>query len=259
MSVSVDQIRRDFNAKAFGKTVMSGKFFNHAVKNDTLSAEVGYPVYTSKVFIKIKTQGRRDTTSRVATDADKEIFQEAWEEFRKLQDEGMLAPLQILPGFSDTNAAVLNELGIKSAEELAAYTGDLYTYEQHVMRHAAQAMEAFWETYQPPEKSDVRIPENDNRNRPGNGQALRASASFSNPSRPPSAERDRPAGERLGVYLNERGEIEAIEGHGTGGPDFQEKESQQQEEKIPPEVTYTYHESGTQFEPPENPLEGLVG
>lgn len=208
MSVSIDQIRQEFNRQAFGKPVLFGEFFHYAVEDKAMSKRTGFPMYNTKVFVRIKTQGRKDTTVRLATEEDKAMFKEQWQKFEERQELGALTPLNTLPGYTVEAEFTLKDLGVKSAEELAEYDGELPTYEMNVMRDAAQHLQSFWIRYTPPEKHDVTIPESRNHHGPDDGQEVREGHYLEMATRNSAPQREN----GIGVFLDEEGNVAGFGG-----------------------------------------------
>ena len=210
MSTALSEVAKAFNKKAFTKPVFSGRFFMHPTLDQEKTDRYRVNVYTSKLFIEIKTQGRKNTTTRQASKEDKEMFFEALEAFEKDQTNSGI-PLRSLSGWTTDNESTLNTLDIMSVENLVEYDGILPWYELRVMRDSAIYLTDCLLKYSPPSKmenEDVRpksIPVHRALEASRNGQDVRGSSHQ-------QAQVGGEAAQRIGVYLNEGGEIEKTEG-----------------------------------------------
>lgn len=263
MNATVDQIRQEFDKKAFGQQVMFGAFFEHPIKDEAASRNAGFPVFRSRVFVRIKTKGRQDTTARLATDEDKEVFSTAWEKFSRVATEGHRTPLQSLPFYTTNLGETLKALGINDAEELAQYDGELpRCYELLAMKDAAECLMRFWMQYEPLEKTDGKgkIPDYHDCGRPQNGSQIRAGAGQPVPG-------GNQAAENIRVIRDGNGNVVGVEHEEDREKTQHEKAlealqvSQPQEMRPPPapEPVDVSAYLQAQFEPPTDPLEGLAG
>lgn len=210
MNTAASEVTKAFNEKAFTKPVFSGRFFMHPTLDQEKTDRYGVSVYTSKLFIEIRTQGRKNTTTRQATEEDQEMFFEALDAFNEEQTNSGI-PLRSLSGWNTDNEITLNTLGIKSVEALVEYNGILPWYELRVMRDSAIYLSECLLKYSPPpkmENEDVRpkgIPVHRALEASRNGQDVRNSPHQ-------QAQGGIESSQRIGVYLDEGGQIEKTEG-----------------------------------------------
>jgi hypothetical protein len=243
METAPSTIMQAFNAAAYSKPTFMGEFFSHCTIDQGETQRFGVNVYQSKTYIRIKTKGRKDNTVRVATDEDKALFKEAWAKFESnRQDSGI--PLVALPGWSATNEATLADLGIKTVEQLLVYTERLAWHTLRVMQHAGLYLMNGLAEYIPPEEEpddaaqrpqEQEVPLRNNVEAPGYGQGLRENT-------PLPHQNGGQAQSRVGVSLDEKGEVISIEGR--------QEESRQEEivqEKVVPSPWAN-----------ADPLEGMV-
>ena len=112
MSTAASDVARAFQAKAYSKPTFMGRFFMHPTLDQEKSKRYGINVYNSHLFIEIKTKGRKNTTTRRATEEDRAMFYEALERFNQSQNDTGI-PLRALAGWSTDNERSLNDIGIK--------------------------------------------------------------------------------------------------------------------------------------------------
>lgn len=117
-----EQIRTEIfggprNAKA--------RFYWHAVKDETETERLGYPVYRDVEYVLVVLTGGSEAKSEDfsyrVTDEHRESFKEAYQAFREA-DGKRVTPLTIMPEYMPSLGAALADLGIRSVEALADAT-----------------------------------------------------------------------------------------------------------------------------------------
>jgi len=146
-------VQRAFEEKAFGKQVIVPRFFEHARKDSRLSTGYGINIYTSSTYVEIKTKGRKDTTTRRATEDDKALFSHHYSRYAATMDSNSI-PMEALAGYSMANQFILRDLDITTVEELAEHKDTLPLASLKLMQHCAVEMVNFASMYQPPNFSD---------------------------------------------------------------------------------------------------------
>ena len=92
-------------------------FFYDAEKDIKASEEQGAPVYIEKVMVTLQVSGDRDRITYEATPEHKKRFAREWAYFQE-HSTAPVIPLEALPQMRAPIRRALNELGIKSVDDL---------------------------------------------------------------------------------------------------------------------------------------------
>ena len=207
------KMQQAFEEKAFGKPILVPEFFDHATINSRATTGYGMNVYISATYIKIKTQGRKDTTVRKATEEDIALFHEHYAKYQE-RIKFSTIPMEGLAGYSKANSFTLRDLGVTSTEELAEFTGKLPTAELKLMKHCAEYMVVGMSEYEPPVFHDdqMEVPRETSQTQ---RQVLPTGEGF----RPPDGNEGNLGGgvQPLGVSLDENGQIVQLNGQAYEG------------------------------------------
>jgi hypothetical protein len=202
-------VQKDFEEKAFGKPTLVPRFFEHARINTIKTAAYGIKVYDTFTYIEIKTSGRKDTTTRKATDEDKMVFAESYAKYQSHHQFNTI-PMEALAGFSIANQFILRDLGVHTVEDLNEYSGSLPLASLKMMNECAAFMVEAMSDFSPPTFHDDHIQEVPRETIQTQRQVLQTSESLGATD---GQERDNGSGvQRLGVTLNEEGEVTEIHG-----------------------------------------------
>lgn len=221
-----NKIQQAFEEKAFGKPTLVPRFFEHARLNNLKTKAYGVNVYETHTYLEIKTAGRKDTTTRKATDEDKELFVEHFTKYTEGTQYSTI-PMEALPGYSIANRFTLRDMDITTVEELAEYESRLPLGSLKLMQHAAQMLVGVMAQYEPPTFHDdvMEVPRETIQTQ---RQVLPADRSIAAPD---GQTGDHGGGvQRFGVTLDEDGNaIEVLGGETSEEKGVWQEESQQKE------------------------------
>jgi hypothetical protein len=120
MRESVEYDTNDFNNENDTKGVYA-KFYISPLKNETLSAEQGRPVYEDKEFIEILASGNSNNIiRRKASDMDRQRFRAAYAKFKEGDAEQLVGtPLSEVSWVSRSQVEELAYMKCRTVEQLA--------------------------------------------------------------------------------------------------------------------------------------------
>ena len=209
-------MQQAFEEKAFGKPVLVPEFFDHATINHSATAGYGINIYQSATYIKIKTQGRKDTTVRKATAEDIELFKEHYTKYLE-RIKFSTIPMEGLAGYSKANSFTLRDLGVTSTEELSEFTGNLPTAELKLMKHCADYMVDGMSLYEPPVLNNdyMEVPRETSQVHQAQRQVLPSGEGLGNPD---GGDGNLTGGvQKFGISFDEEGNIVELNGSPYSG------------------------------------------